>query len=92
MKKIVVRAIGALVVGLACAAALSAQPSPEPRQRALPGDGAPPSTVTVNGTLALEDGRIVLKSGGTSYRVPQVGRYAGFIEGVKEGGLVTVVG
>jgi len=49
-------------------------------------------TVTIEGTLQLEKGSIVLKSGEKSYFVPLLTRYAGFIEGLKEGAKVSVEG
>jgi hypothetical protein len=49
-------------------------------------------TVTVDGTLQLQNGRIVLVSGDKSYFVPGILRYVGFIDGLKEGAEVSVQG
>lgn len=49
-------------------------------------------TVTVEGTLQLQNGHVVLVSGDTSYFVPWLLHYAGFIEGIKEGATVSVEG
>ncbi len=48
--------------------------------------------VKVDGTLSLINGRIGLKSGGKTYYVPMLGKYAGFIEGLKEGAYVKLEG
>jgi hypothetical protein len=49
-------------------------------------------TVTVDGTLQLQNGDIVLVSGSNTYFVPMVTRYIGFIDGLKEGAAVSVQG
>jgi hypothetical protein len=49
-------------------------------------------SVTVNGTLQLQNGQIVVASGNTIYYCPIIGRYVGFIDGLKEGSNVTVEG
>jgi hypothetical protein len=51
-----------------------------------------PATTTVNGTLGLNGGRIVLTSGDTSYFIRGLGRFVGFIEGLKEGAEVAIEG
>ena len=49
-------------------------------------------TVTMEGTLQLEKGLIALSSGDNVYYVPMLQRYAGFIEGIKEGAKISVEG
>jgi hypothetical protein len=51
-----------------------------------------PQPVTVEGTLQLQRGQIAVASGNTVYLVPELGRYVGFIDGLKEGARVSVVG
>jgi hypothetical protein len=51
-----------------------------------------PSTSVVNGTLGLRGGRIVLKSGDTSYYTRGLDRFIGFIDGLKEGAQVAIEG
>ena len=48
--------------------------------------------ITVNGTLQLQNGQIALAGGNTVYFVPSLGRYIGFIDGLKEGARVSVEG
>jgi hypothetical protein len=93
MKKMSVLLIMALVVG----GLAVAQPGPGawgPQNRPLPPAFAQPQgeLVKVDGTLSLINGRIGLKSGGKTYYVPMLGRYAGFIEGLKEGAYVKLEG
>ena len=52
----------------------------------------PPQTVTVEGTLQLQNGQIVLSSGTNVYFVPTLARYIGFIDGLREGARVSVEG
>jgi hypothetical protein len=61
-------------------------------QHGAPPAPAPAQTLTVTGTLGLLRGMPVLEDGGTSYYVPDILRYAGFIEGLKEGAKVTLEG
>jgi hypothetical protein len=49
-------------------------------------------TSTINGTLGLNSGAIVLKSGNMTYYPRGLGRYVGFIDGLKDGAQVTVEG
>jgi hypothetical protein len=51
-----------------------------------------PVTTTVNGTLGLSGGRIILKSADTSYYVRRLERFIGFIDGLKEGAQVAIEG
>ena len=52
----------------------------------------PPEKITVEGTLQLQNGLIAIASGDTSYLVPMLNRYIGFIEGLKEGNKISVEG
>ena len=56
------------------------------------GWGGASQPVTVTGTLQLQNGEIALASGNTVYFVPALGRYIGFIEGLKEGARVSIEG
>ena len=49
-------------------------------------------SVTVEGTLQLQNGQIAVSTGNAVYFVPMLGRYVGFIDGIKEGNKVTVEG
>jgi hypothetical protein len=51
-----------------------------------------PATSVVNGTLGLSGGRIILKSGDTSYYTRGLERFIGFIDGLKEGAQVSIEG
>jgi hypothetical protein len=53
---------------------------------------AAPATTTVNGTLGLKGGRIVLISGDTSYYTRGLERFIGFIDGLKDGAQVAIEG
>jgi hypothetical protein len=48
--------------------------------------------ITVNGTLQLQNGFIAVAEGATVYFVPVLNQYIGFIDGLKEGSLVSVEG
>jgi hypothetical protein len=48
--------------------------------------------VTLEGILKLQRGFIAVESGETSYFVPMLTRYIGFIDGMKEGAKVSVEG
>ncbi|MCL2759083.1 MAG: hypothetical protein FWD22_02610 [Treponema sp.] len=48
--------------------------------------------VKVEGTLKLERGLVAIESGNSTYFVPMLNRYIGFIGGLKEGARVTVEG
>jgi hypothetical protein len=56
------------------------------------GWGDASQTITVNGTLQLQNGQIAVASGNTVYFVPTLGRYIGFIDGLKEGARVSIDG
>jgi hypothetical protein len=53
---------------------------------------AAPETVTINGTLQLEKRFIAVSSDDNVYYMPMLSRYIGFIEGLKEGAVVSVEG
>jgi hypothetical protein len=77
---------------LGTAALLGAQAQPgRDRPGSNFGKGAV-ETVTLSGTLALEQGRIVLESGEDRYFVAGIRPLAGFVEGLKEGAAVTIEG
>ena len=52
----------------------------------------PPETVRLEGTLQLQNGRIVLSTGTAVYFVPGLPRLVGFIDGLREGARITVEG
>jgi hypothetical protein len=82
MKKIVLAMLVALAAGI-----VSAQ--------SLPWGGAQLQSVqaqSVQGTLGLQNGVIVLTSGDAVYFVPHISRYVGFIDGLKEGAQVKIDG
>ena len=56
------------------------------------GWAAPVQTTTVSGTLGLQNGVIVVASGDTTYYVPALMRYAGFIPGLTEGAQISIDG
>jgi len=79
MKKIVIIfTIAFLAIG-----ALSAQVS---RGRAAP------ESVKIEGTLQLHNGQFAVASGNNIYYVPMIGRYVGFIDGLKEGSVASFEG
>jgi hypothetical protein len=49
-------------------------------------------SVTVEGTLQLQNGQIAVASGNTVYFVPVLARYIGFIDGLREGARVSISG
>jgi hypothetical protein len=53
---------------------------------------AEPEKVTVSGKLSIARGMIALESGNSVYYVPELLRFAGFIDGLKEGASVTLEG
>ncbi|MDR1352295.1 MAG: hypothetical protein LBK05_03340, partial [Treponema sp.] len=91
MKKIFLSAAAALLVsGIVFAQADT-----------LRGQGRPPydygrrgagEYITLTGTLAWMNGRIVLKTDDKTYFVSGIGRLAGFVEGFEEGATVTFAG
>jgi len=50
------------------------------------------AAVTVQGTLTLAQGTLAVVSGGTTYLVPRLSRYVGFIDSLKEGAQVKLEG
>jgi hypothetical protein len=48
--------------------------------------------VMVSGNLSIVHGRIALASGDTTYYAGDIGRFAGFIDGLKEGARVSLEG
>jgi len=51
-----------------------------------------PESVKIEGTLQLHNGQFAVASGNNTYYVPMIGRYAGFIDGLKEGSVVSFEG
>jgi len=51
-----------------------------------------PEPVKIEGTLQLDKGQFAVASGSNTYYVPRIGRYVGFIEGLKEGANVSFEG
>ena len=49
-------------------------------------------TITAEGILKLQNGQIALVSGNTTYLVPSLMRYSGFIDGIKDGAKVKAQG
>ena len=87
MKKI----LFAMIIAILAIGSVSAQPRGGQRGEAR---GTPPAPVqtTVEGTLQLHNGHIVVSSGETFVYVPGLRRYVGFIEGITEGSRVSVSG
>jgi hypothetical protein len=74
------------LIALAAGALLSAQEGNRLSR------GTAPEKTTVSGKLGIVRGMIALDSGDTIYYVPGLLRFAGFIEGLKEGASVTLEG
>jgi hypothetical protein len=80
MKKIVF----AVLIAFAVTGAVFAQNWGNPRGMV--------QSVTVSGTLQLQNGQIAVAQGNTVYFVPILQRYIGFIDGLKEGTAVSISG
>ncbi|MDR0442341.1 MAG: hypothetical protein LBH44_02925 [Treponema sp.] len=50
------------------------------------------NSVTVTGALQLQNGQVTIINGNIAYYCPMIERYAGFIDGLKEGNTVTIEG
>jgi hypothetical protein len=82
MKKI----ISFMIIAIFIAGAVCAQDKPrENRQREI-------NSVSIEGTLKLENGFVAVQSGDTVYSVPLLNRYIGFISGLREGARGSVEG
>ena len=80
-----------LVIGIAAIASAQGQgqgQEPGRNQRSLP----PAEAVTVSGSLIVANGMPAIKSGDVTYFVSGISRLAGFVDGLKEGALVTIEG
>jgi hypothetical protein len=70
--------------------------SAQGRGRGYGGGAYPPppaaETVSVTGNLTIVQGSIAVKSGDLTYLVPGLGRYVGFIDGLKDGARVSLEG
>ena len=53
---------------------------------------APPTAITVEGTLQLQNGFIVLFTGTTAYHIQGLQRLVGFVDGLQEGARMSVEG
>ena len=56
------------------------------------GLGTVTQTVSITGTLQLQNGIIAVVSGNTAYFVPTLTQYIGFIEGLREGAQISIDG
>ncbi|MCL2006931.1 MAG: hypothetical protein FWG77_02480 [Treponema sp.] len=56
------------------------------------GNFGPTETTRVEGTLQLQQGQIAISTGTTSFFIPMLNRYIGFVDGLREGARVTVTG
>jgi len=56
------------------------------------GWGTPTQSISVTGTLQLQNGVIAVVSGNTAYYVPSLTQYIGFIEGLREGAQISIEG
>jgi len=56
------------------------------------GWGTPSQSISVTGTLQLQNGEVAVASGNTTYFVPVLTRYIGFIEGLREGAQISMDG
>ena len=56
------------------------------------GWGTPPQTISVTGTLQLQNGVIAVVSGNNTYLAPMLTQYIGFIEGLREGAQISMEG
>jgi hypothetical protein len=81
-----------LIITALFAGNIMAQEARQPREQRNRQQPVKPQTVSVTGTLQLQNGSIVLVSGEDVYRVPALVRLAGFLDGVKEGKQVSVEG
>ena len=55
-------------------------------------NGGNSRSITIEGTLQLQNGQIAVSTENTVYFVPELGHYLGFIDGLKEGARVSVAG
>ena len=85
MKKIVV----ILTIALLAIGTISAQ---SPGRQRIPDRQNIPEPVKIEGTLQLQNGQFAVASGNNTYYVPMIGRYVGFIDGLKEGAKVSFEG
>ena len=52
----------------------------------------PSQAISISGTLQLQNGVIAVVSGSTTYLVPSLTQYIGFIEGLREGAQISIDG
>ena len=96
--------VTALLLSAALAVAQTAEPQGPGRFPPGPGFGFGPGPepgfdsvqlldkVTIQGALSFANGQIALKSGGVTYYVWGLDRLFGFVDGLKEGAVVTLEG
>jgi hypothetical protein len=90
MKRIAVLSLGLLFLGLVLYAQ-EGNPLPQ-NNRHYRGAAEGAERLSLEGTLEFSRGIIVLKSGEEIWYVPGLLHYSGFIEGLKEGAVVTLEG
>jgi len=56
------------------------------------GFGSSPQPTAFEGTLQLHNGQIALSTGNTFFYVPELRQYVGFIEELKEGSRISILG
>jgi hypothetical protein len=91
-----------MIAGTVSAQAIREQQTPDPQARNEQRRNTAPqpgynrergnSSVTIEGVLKLERGFVAVESAGTTYYVPMLNRYIGFITGLQEGARVSVEG
>jgi hypothetical protein len=96
MKRIAVITLGLLSLGVLLYAQTGDSPRQDNRrlwrQEGFLDESRPAEKLNLSGTLGLSRGIIVLKSGEQTWYVPELRRFTGFIEGMKEGAAVTLEG
>lgn len=87
------------IIAIALLAGMVAAASAQPMLGRQAGPGYGPAAIaanapktTIEGSLALIDGHIGLKSGDTTYYVMGLNRLVGFIDGLKEGAKIKAEG
>jgi hypothetical protein len=95
MKRIAIFALGLLSLGTLLYAQ-AGPPRPDNRRlrhhERLFDEGQGAEKLSLTGTLGLSRGIIVLKNGEETWYVPELRRYIGFIDDLKEGAAVTLEG
>jgi hypothetical protein len=96
MKRIAIFTLGLLSLGTLLYAQAGDSPRPDNRRlrhhERLFDESHGAEKLTLTGTLGLSRGIIVLKNGEETWYVPELRRYIGFIDDLKEGAAVTLEG